>query len=70
MKSHHQPVQISFKNVILSWVECDMYEYHGVQLYFYFAVYIAVALLFAFISCCVSGRIGESGPPYISFSAF
>ena len=37
-----------------------MCKYHGAQLYFYFAVYIAVALLFAFTSCCVSGRTGVS----------
>ena len=37
-----------------------MCKYHSVQLYFYFAVYIAVGLLFAFTSCCVSGRTGAS----------
>ena len=37
-----------------------MCKYHGLQLYFYFAVYIAVAFLFALTSCCVSGRTGAS----------
>ena len=37
-----------------------MCKYHGVQFYTYFAVYIAVALLFVFTSCCVSGRTGGS----------
>ena len=35
-----------------------MCKYHDLQLYFYFAVYIAVAFLFAFTSWCVSGRTG------------
>ena len=72
MKSHHQSVQISFINEFeLLWIIlCDLCKYRGVQLHFHFAVYVTVALLFAFISCCVYGRTGEFSAPNISFSVF
>ena len=55
-----------FVNVIFNYnaayVNTTMDSYVFISL-----LYIAVALLFASISCCVSVRTGESGPPCSSF---
>ena len=49
MKSHHQPVQISFKNVILSWVEF----FHATCMNTTVCSYIFISLFTSLSLCCL-----------------